>query len=244
MAEAFLWGLVAASTLLAGALLAEVRTPTPRTLGLVMGFGSGVLLSAVAYELVEEAIDTAGNLQSVVLGIFAGTAVFTIGDIAVSRLGYQNRKDIHGQAPEAGPLTIVLGALLDGIPESAVLGLTLLQTESVSVAMFVAILISNLPEGIAATVGLKAGGWSLPGVAALWSGIALASALAAGLGYAALDGASTDLLAFILAFAGGAVLTMLATSMMPEAYEHAGRSVGVLTVLGFTLAFVIAWLQG
>jgi zinc transporter, ZIP family len=243
MAEAFLWGLAAASTLLLGALLTEVRIPAKRTLGLVMGFGSGVLLSAVAYELVEEAIDTAGRLQGVVAGIFVGTAVFTIGDTAVSRLGYRNRKPIHGTPPDASPLTIVLGALLDGLPESAVLGLTLLQTGSVSLAMFAAVLISNLPEGIAATAGLRAGGWTLPSVVSLWSGVALASALAAGLGYAALDGASTDLLAFILAFAGGAVLTMLATSMMPEAYEHAGRSVGVLTVLGFTLAFVIAWLE-
>jgi ZIP family zinc transporter len=244
MAEAFLWGLAAASTLLVGALLTEVRVPAKRTLGLVMGFGSGVLLSAVAYELVEEAIDTAGDLRSVVAGIFVGTAVFTAGDLAVSRLGYRNRKPIHGTPADASPLTIVLGALLDGLPESAVLGLTLLQTQSVSVAMFAAILISNLPEGIAATAGLRAGGWTLPAVVSLWSGIAVASAVAAGLGYAALDGASTDLLAFILAFAGGAVLTMLATSMMPEAYEHAGRSVGVLTVLGFTLAFVIAWLEG
>ena len=244
MAEAFLWGLVAASTLLLGAQLTIWRPPRNRTLGLIMGFGSGVLLSAVAYELVDEAIDTAGDLQSVVLGIFAGTAVFTVGDQIVARLGYRDRKDIHGEAPEASPLTIVLGSLLDGIPESAVLGLTLLQTGSVSVAMFAAVLISNLPEGIAATAGLRAGGWTIPAVVSLWSGIALASAFAAGLGYAALDGASTDVLAFILAFAGGAVLTMLATSMMPEAYEHAGRSVGVLTVLGFTLAFVIAWLEG
>ena len=244
MAEAFLWGLAAASTLLVGALIAEARPPSKRTLGLVMGFGSGVLLSAVAYELVEEALDTAGDLRSVVLGLFAGTAVFTIGDLAVSRLGYRDRKAIHGTPTEASPLTIVLGSLLDGIPESAVLGLTLLQTESVSVAMLAAVLISNLPEGMAATAGLRASGWTLSAVVTLWSGIALASALAAGLGYAALDGASTDLLAFILAFAGGAVLTMLATSMMPEAYEHAGRSVGVLTVLGFTLAFVIASLEG
>jgi ZIP family zinc transporter len=244
MAEAFLWGLAAASTLLLGALLTEVHVPAKRTLGLVMGFGSGVLLSAVAYELVEEAIDTAGRLQSVVAGILVGTAVFTLGDLVVARLGYRDRKAIHGRPPDAPPLTIVLGALLDGIPESAVLGLTLLQTESVSVAMFAAVLISNLPEGIAATAGLRAGGWTLRAVVLLWSGIALASAIAAGLGYAALDGASTDLLAFILAFAGGAVLTMLATSMMPEAYEHAGRSVGVLTVLGFTLAFVIAWIEG
>jgi ZIP family zinc transporter len=244
MAEAFLWGLAAASTLLLGALLTEVRVPAQRTLGLVMGFGSGVLLSAVAYELVDEAIETSGRLQSVVAGIFVGTAVFTVGDLAVARLGYRDRKAIHGRPADAPPLTIVLGALLDGIPESAVLGLTLLQTESVSVAMFAAVLISNLPEGIAATAGLRAGGWTLRSVVLLWSGIALASAIAAGLGYAALDGASPDLLAFILAFAGGAVLTMLATSMMPEAYEHAGRSVGVLTVLGFTLAFVIAWLEG
>jgi ZIP family zinc transporter len=244
MPEAFLWGLAAASTLLLGALLAEARVPKKRTLGLVMGFGSGVLLSAVAYELVEEAIDTAGRLQGVVAGIFVGTAVFTLGDLAVSRLGYANRKSIHPTPAEASPLTIVLGALLDGIPESAVLGLTLLTTESVSLAMFAAILISNLPEGMAATAGLRAGGWTLPSVVGLWGGIALASACAAQLGFVALDNASPDLLAFILAFAGGAVLTMLATSMMPEAYEHAGRSVGVLTVVGFTLAFVIAWLEG
>jgi ZIP family zinc transporter len=240
MAEAFLWGLLAASTLLLGALMTEVHPPGRRALGLVMGFGSGVLLSAVAYELVEEALDTAGDLQSVVLGIVAGTAIFTIGDVAVSRLGYQNRKPIKGTPAEASPLTIVLGALLDGIPESAVLGLTLLQTGSVSTAVFVAILISNLPEGIAATTGLRAGGWTVPAVVMLWSGIAVASAVASGIGYAALDGGSTDLIAFILAFAGGAVLTMLATSMMPEAYEHAGRSVGVVTVLGFILAFGIA----
>lgn len=241
MTEAFLWGLAAASTLLLGALVAEVRTPGKRALGLVMGFGAGVLLSAVAYELVAEAVQTSGRLQSVVLGIFAGTAVFTVGDLAVSRLGYRDRKAIHAPPADASPLTIVLGALLDGIPESAVLGLTLLQTGNVSVAMLAAVLISNLPEGIAATAGLRAGGWTLRSVVALWSGIALVSALAAGLGYVALDGASTDVLAFILAFAGGAVLTMLATSMIPEAYEHAGRSVGVLTVLGFTVAFAITW---
>jgi ZIP family zinc transporter len=243
MAEAFVWGLVAASTLLVGALIAEARPPRERTLGLVMGFGSGVLLSAVAYELVEDAVDTAGDLRSVVAGVFAGTLVFTGGDLLVSRLGYQHRKPIAPTPTEASPLTIVLGALLDGLPESAVLGLTLLQTGNVSLAMFAAVLISNLPEGIAATAGLRTTGWSVPSVVALWSGIALASAAAAGLGFALLDGASPELLAFILAFAGGAVLTMLATSMMPEAYQHAGRSVGVLTSLGFTLAFAITWLQ-
>jgi zinc transporter, ZIP family len=143
--EAFLWGLLAAGTLLLGAFIAAVRTPKDRVLGLVMGFGSGVLLSAVSFELVEEAVDTSGSLQAASLGLFAGTAVFTVGDILVGRLGYTHRKDIDAAPHEASGLTIVLGALLDGVPECAVLGLTVLQTGEVGVAMLAAVLISNLP---------------------------------------------------------------------------------------------------
>jgi ZIP family zinc transporter len=201
-------------------------------------------MSAVSFELVEEAVETAqGRLDSTALGLFVGAIVFTVGDVAVGRLGYANRKDIAGAPSDASGLTIVLGALLDGIPESAVLGLTVLQTGEVGVAMLVAVFISNLPEGIAATVGLRNSGWTSSKVYALWSLVAVASAVAAGAGYALLDGASPDMIAFILAFAGGAILTMLATSMMPEAYEHAGRSVGLATVLGFVVAFTMNWLE-
>jgi ZIP family zinc transporter len=141
-------------------------------------------------------------------------------------------------------LTIVLGALLDGIPESAVLGLTLLQTGSIGAAMLVAVFVSNLPEGVAATVGLRNSGWSTSRIVTLWSAIALASGAAAAAGFALLDTASPDTVAFVLSFAAGAVLTMLATSMIPEAYEHAGRSVGLVTVLGFIVPFAINWLEG
>jgi zinc transporter, ZIP family len=242
--EAGLWGLLAASTLLLGGLIAVFHVPRPRTLGLVMGFGSGVLLSAVSFELVDEAVETSGRLRGVVLGLLVGAIVFTVGDVVISRFGYAERKDISGAPPDAGGLTIVLGALLDGIPESAVLGLTLLQTGSIGAAMLVAVFVSNLPEGIAATVGLRNSGWSTPRVVALWSAIALASGAAAAAGFALLDSASPDTVAFVLSFAAGAVLTMLATSMMPEAYEHAGRSVGLVTVLGFIVAFAINWLEG
>lgn len=244
MIEAGLWGLVAGASLLLGAVVAVVRPPARPRLGLVMGFGSGVLLSAVSFELIAPAIETAGGLRATFLGFFTGAIVFTVGDVVVSRLGYSNRKPIAGGAPEASGLTIVLGALLDGIPESAVLGLTLLETGSVSVAMLVAVFVSNLPEGIAATVGLLGGGWSRAKVYALWSGIAVASAISAAAGFALLDGASPDTLAFMFGFAGGAVLTMLATSMMPEAYEHAGRNVGLATVLGFAVALAVNWLEG
>lgn len=244
MLEAAVWGFVAAGTLLLGALVAVIRPPGPRELGLIMGFGSGVLLSAVAFELVEEAVDTSGDLGSAAVGLFAGALVFTGGDALIGRLGYRHRKDIAGAPSDAGGLTIVLGAMLDGIPESAVLGLTVLQTGHVGAAMLVAVLVSNLPEGIAATAGLRNGGWSTAKVCALWVAVALAAAVAAGAGYALLDGAPSDVLAAILAFAGGAILTMVSTSMSPEAYEHAGRSVGIVTVLGFATAFAVNWVAG
>jgi ZIP family zinc transporter len=244
MIEAGFWGLLAASSLLVGAVIAIIRPPGRVVLGLVMGFGSGVLLSAVSFELVEEAVETAGGLRATFIGLFAGALVFTVGDVAIGHLGYANRKPIGGAAQDASGLTIVLGALLDGIPESAVLGLTVLQTGEVGAAMLVAVLVSNLPEGIAATVGLRNGGWTTVQVCALWLGIAVASAIAAACGYGLLDGASADVLAFTLAFAGGAVLTMLATSMMPEAFEHAGRPVGLVTVLGFAVAFAVNWIEG
>lgn len=209
-----------------------------------MGFGAGVLLSAVSFELIQEAVETSGGLSGVTLGFFAGAAVFTLGDAAISSYGYRDRKDISAEPQDASGPAIVLGALLDGVPESAVLGLTLLQTGEIGVAMLVAVFLSNLPESIAASSSLVNGGWSHARVLTLWSAIALASALAAATGYVALDGASARTLAFILAFAGGAILTMLSTTMMPEAYEHAGRSVGVVTVLGFFVAFAIHWAQG
>ena len=201
------------------------------------------LLSAVSFELVAKAVVVADGRGGTFLGFFAGALVFTVGDWLISRAGNSNRKDIGGAPPEGSGLSIVLGALLDGIPESAVLGLTLLQTGEIGMSMLVAVFISNVPEGIAATTGLRAGGWSKAKVYALWSGVAVVSAMSAALGFVLLDGASPHTLAFMFAFAGGAILTMLATSMMPEAYEHAGKAVGFVTVLGFAVAFGINWLD-
>jgi ZIP family zinc transporter len=240
--EAFLWGLFAASSLVLGALVVWVHTPHERALGLVMGFGAGVLLSAVSFELVEEAVRTSGGLRGTAGGLFVGALVFTVGDWIISRLGYTNRKDIDAAPTSAGALAIVLGAVLDGIPETAVLGLTLLQNGEIGVSMVVAVFVSNVPEAIAATSSLLASGWSRLATLVLWGSIAVVCALAAAVGYGALDGASPTVLAFVLAFAGGAILTMLATTMMPEAYEHVGRPVGLATVAGYAVAFGIHWL--
>jgi ZIP family zinc transporter len=239
--EAFLWGLLAGTSLLLGALIVGVHTPRAPALGLLMAFGAGVLLSAVSFELVEEATEVADSLGSTTLGFFTGALVFYFGDRAISSFGYENRKDVSGEASDASGLTIVLGAALDGIPESAVLGLTLLQTGEIGVSMLVAVFVSNVPEAIAATTGLRKSGWTPARVYLLWGMIVAVSAVSAAAGYALLDDASPAAIAFTLAFAGGAILTMLSTSMIPEAYEHALRRAGLATTFGYAVAFAINW---
>jgi ZIP family zinc transporter len=238
--EAFAWGLFAASSLLIGGLVAARFAVAPRVLGLVMAFGSGVLISAVAFELVEEAFERSGVLRDVAIGLFAGCAVYSLGDAAIDRFGGADRKDMGGEQASGAPFAIVLGIVLDGIPESAVLGLTLLEGGAISVAMLAAVFISNLPEAVAATSGLVTAGWRRTNILELWVGVMLVSALASLAGYAFFDGASPSVVAFVLAFAGGAILTMLADTMMPEAFEHGGKLVGVFTTLGFATAFAIS----
>ena len=242
MDGAFAWGFLAASSLLIGGLLAlRVRIGT-RLLGLVMAFGAGVLISAVAYDLVEEAFETSAGSSGVGLGFTAGALAFFAGDVLIDRMGGADRK--RSDRSEAGSgLAIVLGTVLDGIPESVVIGLSLLGGAGVSVSVLAAVFMSNLPEAVAATTGLRAGGWAGRRVMGLWLAVAVASGLAALAGYALLDSASADVIAFVNAFAGGAILVMLADTMMPEAFEKGGKLVGLATALGFGLAFLLTTVE-
>ncbi len=161
----------------------------------------------------------------------------------IDRLGGSGRKSSSGGQAAGSALAIVLGIVLDGIPESLVLGLTVLETGAVSAAFLVAVFLSNLPEAIAATTGLAKAGWAKSRIIGLWIIVMTVSGLAALAGYALLDTASPRTIAFVLAFAGGAILTMLADTMMPEAFEHGGKLVGLFTTLGFALAFLISALD-
>ena len=227
-------------SLILGAVVVAVNMPSARTLGLIMGFGSGVLISAVAFELVEEAASVAKGLAATTIGFFIGMGVFLLGDQAISTMGYRDRKKMNAVHTASG-LAIVLGIVLDGVPESAVLGLTVLESGTVGVAVLAAVFLSNLPESIAATSGLRSSGWSWGSVYGLWTGIVLVSGIAAAVGYQLMSAATPAAFAFVLAFAGGAILSMLATTMMPEAYEYGGRLVGVTTTIGFAAAFAISW---
>jgi zinc transporter, ZIP family len=239
MGAAFGWGTLAASSLVVGAVVALVFHISPHAIGLIMGFGAGVLISAVAFDLVEEAVDTASGHGAALTGIFAGCAVFSIGNWLIERSGGADRKDATGAQQDGSALAIVLGTVLDGVPESLVIGLTIYQGGAVGAAYLIAVFISNLPESISSTSGLTASGWTNARVLVLWLAIALISGLASLVGYGFFQNSSPDTIAFILTFAAGAILTMLADTMMPEAYEHGGKLVGVVTTLGFALAFTI-----
>ena len=245
MGEAFLWGTVAGASLIIGGVVAIRVSLTRRVVGLIMAFGAGVLLSAVAYELVHEAFETSAGDGGVALGLLAGSVVFFTAENLIGRLageGEEESADGSAHAKQAGR-AIVLGIILDGIPESLVLGLTVLEAGTVSAALLVAVFLSNLPEAIAATTALSRAGRDPTRIMRFWVLVALGFGLTSLLGYVVLDAASPRTLAFVLAFAGGAVLTMLANTMMPEALHHGGKLAGLLTTVGFALAFAISSLQ-
>ena len=198
-----------------------------------------MLISAVAFDLVEEASTVSSGEGAVAVGMFVGCGVFFGGDLLISRLGGGDRKDATGDQQGDSPLAIVLGTVLDGIPESMVIGLTIYEGGAVGAAYLAAVFISNLPEAISSTTGLVTGGWRKSRILWMWTVIAAVSALASLAGYGLFQDSSPATVAFVLAFAAGAILTMLADTMMPEAFEHGGKLVGVVTTLGFAVAYGI-----
>jgi ZIP family zinc transporter len=239
MLASFGWGTLAASSLVIGALVAIWLNISLRMIGLIMSFGAGVLISAVAFDLVEEAADKASGQGAAAWGLFAGCLVFAGGDWLISRLGGGDRKDATGDQESGSALAIVLGTVLDGIPESMVIGLTIYEGGAVGAAYLAAVFISNLPEAISSTTGLASSGWKNSRILWMWIGITLISGLASLAGYGLFQDSSPATVAFVLAFAAGAILTMLATTMMPEAFKHGGKLVGVVTTLGFAVAYTI-----
>jgi ZIP family zinc transporter len=246
--QAFAWGALASASIYIGEALAGPLEHRPRVIGLVMGFGAGAMLSAVAYELIPPS--HLGKVAGIGLAaaFLAGMVVYVVGDQLADRAGGSSRQQIAGSRPEAGENTvsgtaIFLGSLLDGIPESYILGITLAVGGAVSIAFLAAVFTSNIPQGIAGTVTMRSAGRSGRQIFWLWTGLTVACALSAGLGYAVASNVQVTGY-YSEAFAAGAVLTMLADSMMPEAFRNGGRWAGVMTVVGYIVAASLGVLQG
>jgi len=231
---AVFWGGLGASALLLGAVAAYALRPGPRLVALVMALGSGLLIGSVSFELIDDAVQNA-EVAQVGLWALAGALVFTAGDWYLGRRGRRS----GGSSDASSSLAIVFGAVLDGIPESFVLGLTV-REGGVSVALLAAVVLSNLPEGVSSSTGLRASGWSLGRVAAMWSVVVVVSAVASGAGYVVLDPSGGATGAAVQAFAAGALLAMVADTMLPESFQEEGVFTGTLVVVGFSLALVLS----
>jgi ZIP family zinc transporter len=240
MGAALLWGLFSSASLYLGQLLAGPMGRSERAIGLMMGFGGGTLISAVAYELVPEASLNKG--AEIAVSFLAGAVVYYIGDRWVDNRGGKHRVTIRSDPDEGSGAAMFLGALLDGIPEAFILGLGLALGGTISVAFVAAVFISNIPQGLAGTTSLQEVGTSDRRIAAMWGALTAACGIASLLGYA-MAHEIPDAGVNASAFAGGAVLMMLTDSMVPESYRHGGRLTGLLTVIGYLVAATLTVLQ-
>ncbi|MDG4807234.1 ZIP family zinc transporter [Micromonospora sp. WMMD1120] len=238
------WGLLAGSALLVGAAVGWFARVPQRVIASIMAFGAGVLLSAVSFELIAEA-HARGGLLPTALGAAGGALVYTLANLALARHGARHRKRSGDQQPSekeqpGSGSAIAVGALLDGVPESVVIGASLLSGGTVSLVTVAAVFLSNVPEGLSSAAGMRQAGRTRRYVFLLWTGIAVLSGVAALLGNTLLGGAPPEVLAGITALAAGAILAMITDTMVPEAFEDAHLLVGLITVAGFLTAFALS----
>lgn len=245
------WGLFSGSALLLGALAGYFSKVSQRNIAMVMAFGSGVLLCTLAFELMESAYHK-GGLWPVSLGFLTGAFVYTAANQVLNHFGAKHRKrsgyDSRSRLPatdDAGGngLAIALGALLDGIPESIVIGLSLLEGSGVGIVAITAIFISNIPEGLSSSAGMKKAGYGKKYIFGIWIGIALISGLASLAGYSIFSQFPNEVIAATVAIAAGAILSMIVDTMIPEAFSETHDYAGLTAVLGFLAAFILSMVQ-
>lgn len=246
--QAWLWGLLAGSALVLGAAIGYYAKIGQRLIAGIMAFGGGVLISALSFDLMDDAYRR-GGFDSTAVGFVAGAFVYTVVNSYLAMQGAKHRKRSGGRQPSeedhsGSGMAIAVGALLDGIPESIAIGITMIEGGSVGLVMVVAIFLSNVPEALSSSAGMKKSGRSRAYVFGVWSAIAVASSVASLIGYTGFRGVSPDVVAATVAVAAGAILAMLADTMIPEAFEEAHNFAGLITVVGFLVAFTLSKMGG
>lgn len=238
MGAALGWSALAASSLIIGVWLASAWSWKPSTIGLVLAFGAGALISAVSFELALEGASI-GSDAAVGIGLALGAIVYYVADGLIAGRSGGGGRENRRQSSNAGT-SLALGAFLDGVPEQLVLGIGLAGGEAVDVALLAAIFVSNLPEGIGSAIDMRAAGSSDRQIMRLFGGVAAVCTLSGVVGYTIADSISGDTQAAVNGFAAGALLVMLIDSMIPEARKSAGRTAGLAAVVGFAVATALS----
>ncbi len=248
MLEATIVGLLAGSSILIGALLGLYLKINHKAIAIIMAFGAGVLISALSIDLMNEAFEKSHNAWVVGLSFLAGALVFVGGDYLIDNRGGYFRRHSQGLAQvkkgnsgeDNSGSAILLGTLLDGIPESFVVGAGIAAGGNTSLVFLAAVFLSNLPEGMSGTLGMKLTGMSNRKVLLIWTTTLVVTILSSIGGYLFLGNAPQNVHAAAMAFASGAILAMLCDTMIPEAFKFGGRFVALITVIGFLLAFLLS----
>jgi zinc transporter, ZIP family len=238
MLQAAFWGGIAGSAVLLGCFTGLVFHIPKKWTAWIMAFGTGILIGAVSFELLIEAVEQS-NLMITAIGFISGSAIFTIINSILSKQGGHERKKSGFKKVKGVGMAIFFGTLLDAIPESVLIGASLIEQSKVSWLLVVAIFLSNFPEGLSSSIGLLKEGFSKKKIIGMWISVFLISAISALLGFILLEDASVSTLSLIGAFAGGAIMAMVASTMLPEAHEDAGAAVGLITSLGLLSSLVL-----
>lgn len=241
MLQALIYGIISGLSLVIGSAIGVFFNLSKKTIATFMAFGAGVLICALTFGLMEEAFKH-GGFDAVIIGFLLGGLVFIGGDYLIHLYGGRKhrRHIIFKNNTKSNGLAITLGTILDGIPESIALGVSIFNGQALGILMLAAIVLSNFPEGISSVTGLKKEGYNKWQIIGTWLVVAILVTITVVLSYAFLHRLDSNTIGIIEAFAGGAILAMLSDSMMPEAYEEGGFGIAIMTILGFLTAFIIS----